>query len=60
MLARGVGTGRASGLRTDVHLAAVFHVRGEKVTRLVFYWDREHALADLGLARGGEVPDREP
>jgi ketosteroid isomerase-like protein len=54
MLARGVGTGTASGLRTDMQLAVVFHVRSEKVTRLIFYWERDHALADLGLASESE------
>jgi ketosteroid isomerase-like protein len=29
--------------------AALFHIRGGKVTRLVLYWDRERAFAGLGL-----------
>jgi ketosteroid isomerase-like protein len=30
--------------------ATVCHVRGGKVTRMVLYYDRECAFADLGLS----------
>jgi ketosteroid isomerase-like protein len=46
------GRGRTSGLELgDVQMrgANLFHVRDGKVTRLVLYWDRERALADVGL-----------
>jgi hypothetical protein len=35
--------------------ANLFHVRGNKVTRLIAYYDREHALADLGLAADADA-----
>jgi ketosteroid isomerase-like protein len=46
------GRGKASGLELgDIQMkgANLFHVRGGKVTRLVTYWDRERAFADLGF-----------
>jgi ketosteroid isomerase-like protein len=47
------GRGRASGLevgQVSGRGAAVFHIQDGKVVRQVVYWDRAHALADLGLA----------
>jgi ketosteroid isomerase-like protein len=46
------GRGRTSGLELEQMRSegtSIVHVRGGKVTRLVFYVDRERALADLGL-----------
>jgi ketosteroid isomerase-like protein len=47
------GHGETSGLELGpmgAEGAALFHVDDGKVTRLVAYADREHALTDLGLA----------
>jgi ketosteroid isomerase-like protein len=49
VLARFGGRGKRSGLKLRTKGAVVFDVRGGKVTRIVRYWDRERALADLGL-----------
>jgi ketosteroid isomerase-like protein len=51
-LVRLSGHGKTSGLEivdTDAQGAEVWHVRDGTVTRLVMYWDRDHAFADLGL-----------
>jgi ketosteroid isomerase-like protein len=47
------GHGKASGIEigaTQAEAAALFHIRGGKVRRIVNYFDRDRALADLGLA----------
>jgi ketosteroid isomerase-like protein len=44
------GRGRMSGLALDERsVANFFEISGGKVIRLVLYWNRNHALADLGL-----------
>jgi hypothetical protein len=46
------GHGRRSGLGVEQlgsKAADLFHIDEAQVTRLVHYWDRERALADLGL-----------
>jgi ketosteroid isomerase-like protein len=50
--ARGKTSGLEAGqMRTEG--AHLFHIRAGKVMRLVVYWDRERAFADLGLAPEG-------
>jgi ketosteroid isomerase-like protein len=56
---RFIGRGKTSGLEVGqlrAKGASVLHVRDGKVTRQVFYLDRERALADLGLASEGDSP----
>jgi ketosteroid isomerase-like protein len=53
VLQRLIGRGKTSGLDLDqvpAPGAVLFHIRGGKVTRLVGYFHRERALADLGLS----------
>lgn len=61
VLTRAGGHGKASGLdvgQAEAKIAHVFHVQGERVTRLVVYFDRERAFADLGLtAEADSAPE---
>jgi ketosteroid isomerase-like protein len=52
VLVRNSGRGKRSGIelsQVQPHGAMVLHIRDGKVTRLFAYFDRDHALADLGL-----------
>jgi ketosteroid isomerase-like protein len=58
VLTRTTAHGRAGGLvvgQMRSKGAVLYHVRDGQVTRLVYYWDRERALADLGLAPEGAL-----
>jgi ketosteroid isomerase-like protein len=51
------GSGKGSELdlgQMQSKNANLFHIRDGKVTRLVLYWDRNRALADLGLTQEGD------
>jgi ketosteroid isomerase-like protein len=55
VLMRHGGRGKTSGVEVEDMMKSgvnVFDIRDGTVVRLALYWDREHALADLGL-----VPD---
>ena len=54
------GHGKTSGVelgQVRARAASIFHIRDGKVGRLALYWDRERALADLGLAPEGDAAD---
>lgn len=52
VLVRQHGRGRTSGMALSglaTPIANVLHIRDGRASRLVVYWDRDRALADLGL-----------
>jgi hypothetical protein len=52
ILQRKSGRGKHSGLEIgEMHAksATICHIRGGKVTKMILYYERENALADLGL-----------
>ena len=49
-LASGVARGKRSGVQLRVSATNLFHIANGKVTRVVTYYDRDLALAELGLA----------
>jgi ketosteroid isomerase-like protein len=54
VLCHRVARGKTSGLNlVQASGAELLHVRGGKVTKIVWFWDRDRALADLGLAPEG-------
>jgi ketosteroid isomerase-like protein len=60
VLVRSSGRGKTSGVEVaqiQSEGANLFHLRNGRVTRLVVYWERERALADLGIApEAGTAP----
>jgi ketosteroid isomerase-like protein len=58
VLTYATGRGRGSGVEIGQRRANVFSVRDGRVTRLVAYWDRDRALADVGLAPQADPPGR--
>ena len=55
VLLKNEGTGKGSGIdigEISVRSANVFTIRDGRVTSLVLYWDRDEALAELGLESG--------
>ena len=59
VLTRRSGRGKTSGLELDklqTRGASVFHVCDGKVARLIHYYDRDRAFADLGLTPEAKAP----
>ena len=60
VLTRMRGRGKSSGVEIVESRGSLFHVHDGMVTRLVLYWDRDRALADLGLGSQTDDADGPP
>jgi ketosteroid isomerase-like protein len=49
VLSKFSGRGKTSGLAVEQDVAQLFEIHEGSVTKIVVYFDRVHALADLGL-----------
>jgi uncharacterized protein len=58
VLSRETARGKVSGLSSEQQTADVFVLRGGRIVRWEFYWDRSDALKAVGLEDLGDV--REP
>jgi hypothetical protein len=59
VLLRRAGRGKTSRIELgELHTrgASIYHVPDGKVTKIVSYYDRDHAFADLGLTPEGNAP----
>ena len=59
VLTRRSGRGKTSGLEVGQlasTAASLFQIRDGRVARLVFYWDRDRAFAELGLSPEADAP----
>jgi ketosteroid isomerase-like protein len=64
VLTRNLGRGKRSGVPVSARNAEVFEIHEGKVTRIVFYYERNRALADVGLdesavSQESDTPDLE-
>jgi ketosteroid isomerase-like protein len=60
VLERRRARGKGSGVETATKAASVVHFRDGRVARIVIYWDRDRALADLGLTPEADTPGAWP